>query len=59
MAESGAAQGPSSDLRTFENELSFLPANIWMYIWLFIALDLLALNARMLWRESPETSEKS
>ena len=52
------SQGPSSDLRAFEDELSFLPANIWMYIWLFIALGLLALNARMLWRESPETSEK-
>jgi len=45
------ASGPSSDLRAFEAELSFLPAQVWMVIWLLLALGILALNARMLWRE--------
>jgi len=45
------ASGPSSDLRAFEAELSFLPAQVWMVIWLLLALGILALNARMLWGE--------
>jgi len=43
--------GPSSDLKAFERELVLIPAKIWMLIWLAIALGLLALNARMIWRD--------
>ena len=45
------ASGPSLDLRAFEEELRFFPAKLWMFIWLAIALGILALNLRMLWRE--------
>lgn len=45
------ASGPSSDLRAFEEELRFFPAKLWMFIWLAVALGILALNLRMLWRE--------
>ncbi len=44
------ASGPSSDLRAFEREMRFIPAQIWMMIWLLIALGLLAFNLRMLFR---------
>ena len=51
------AHGPSSDLRAFEKELKFLPAQLWMYIWLTAALGILALNARMLWHEDDSKDE--
>jgi len=38
-------RGPSSDLRAFEG---IIPARIWMYIWLVIALGILALNMKLL-----------
>ena len=40
--------GPSSDLAAFEREMKFIPAKVWMYIWLGIALSILALNLKML-----------
>lgn len=40
--------GPSSDLAAMEREMKFIPAKIWMYIWLGIVLALLALNLKML-----------
>lgn len=43
------AYTPSIDLRNFEKEVGFLSAQAWMYIWLAIALGILALNIRMLW----------
>jgi len=53
------ASGPSSDLRAFEAEIGLLPAQGWMIIWLVIALGLLALNARMLWRTDRLSPEKT
>lgn len=40
--------GPSGDLANFEKEMKFLPAQVWMYIWLGIVLALLALNLKLL-----------
>lgn len=48
--------GPSSDLAAMEREMKFIPAKIWMYIWLSIVLALLALNLKMLF--SVRTTEK-
>lgn len=40
--------GPSSDLAQMERELKYIPAKVWMYIWLAIVLAILALNLKML-----------
>ena len=40
--------GPSSDLASFQREIGFLSAKIWMYIWLVISLAIVALNLKML-----------
>lgn len=40
--------GPSSDLAQMERELKYIPAKVWMYIWLGIVLAILALNLKML-----------
>ena len=40
--------GPSSDLAQMERELKYIPAKVWMYIWLAIVLLILALNLKML-----------
>lgn len=50
--------GPSSDLRAMETEMRFIPAKLWMYIWLAIALGLLAFNLRMLFRREKKTIER-
>lgn len=42
------AVGPSSDLRKFETEMRFLPARVWMVIWLVMALAMLAVNLKLL-----------
>ena len=36
--------GPSSDLKKYAELLVFIPANVWMYIWLAVAVSLTALN---------------
>ena len=36
--------GPSSDLKKYAELLVFIPANVWMYIWLAIAVLLTSLN---------------
>ena len=40
--------GPSSDLASFQREIGFLSAKIWMYVWLVISLAIVALNLKML-----------
>ena len=40
--------GPSSDLAAMERELKYIPAKVWMYIWLAIVIAILALNLKML-----------
>jgi len=47
--------GPSSDLAAMERELKYIPAKVWMYIWLGIVLAILALNMKMLF--SKKTTE--
>ncbi len=42
--------GPSSDLRAFEREMRFIPATVWMLLWLAVALGLLAFNFRLLFK---------
>lgn len=43
--------GPSSDLRAFEAEMRFIPAGVWMVTWLAVALGLLALNLKILFKQ--------
>jgi len=54
--------GPTSDLAAFERELVFIPARVWMFIWLAIVLGLLALNLKILFSvkeiETPEPPPK-
>lgn len=50
--------GPSSDLAAMEREMKFIPAKVWMYIWLSIVLALLALNLKMLFTVKPSKTPK-
>jgi len=45
--------GPRSDLAGFETEMRFIPAWLWMYIWLGIALMMGLVNIRLLLRRKP------
>lgn len=50
--------GPTSDLAGMERQMKFIPAKVWMYIWLGIVLLILAFNLKMLFsarREKPKT----
>jgi len=49
--------GPSSDLAAMERELKFIPAKVWMYIWLAIVIAILALNLKMLFSAKTITPE--
>ena len=49
--------GPSSDLAAMERELKFIPAKVWMYIWLAIVIAILALNLKMLFSTKTITPE--
>lgn len=40
--------GPTSDLKAYEEVMVILPASVWMYIWLGVAILLLLLNLKML-----------
>ncbi len=42
--------GPSSDLEKYAEHMNFIPANIWMYIWLVIVVSLFLINLRILIR---------
>lgn len=42
--------GPSSDLQKYAEIMKVLPPNVWMYIWLSIALLLFAFNLRILYK---------
>ncbi len=43
--------GPRSDLQQYAKLFVVIPATVWMYIWLFIALILSFLNLRMVFKE--------
>lgn len=45
--------GPTSDLKAYEEEMVFIPAQVWMYIWLGVAVLLLMFNLKMLLRKDP------
>lgn len=40
--------GPKSDLKAYEEVMIFIPAQLWMYIWLGVALLLFVFNIRLL-----------
>ena len=40
--------GPTSDLKAYEEVMVVLPASVWMYIWLGVAVMLLLINLRIL-----------
>jgi len=46
--------GPRSDLKAYEEVMVFIPAVVWMYIWLGIALLLFIFNLRLLFLSGPE-----
>ena len=46
--------GPKSDLNKYAEIMVFLPANVWMYIWLAVAVLLTLLNLRMVFRKGKE-----
>ena len=46
--------GPSSDLQAYAKIMLVLPAKVWMYIWLVIALFLFAVNLRIVFRSEKE-----
>jgi len=51
--------GPNSDLAQMERELKYIPAKVWMYIWLGIVLAILALNLKLLFSvRTTEPKEK-
>jgi len=43
--------GPSSDLKKYAELMRILPANVWMYIWLGLAVVLFYFNLRLIIRE--------
>ncbi len=47
--------GPSSDLQAYAKEMVFIPATVWMYIWLAIAVILFLFNLRLLFRDSSDS----
>jgi len=49
--------GPTSDLAAMENQLKFIPAKVWMYIWLAIVLLILAFNLKMLFSAKTRPTE--
>lgn len=49
--------GPSSDLAAMERELKYIPAKVWMYIWLAIVIAILVLNLKMLFSAKTTTPE--
>lgn len=46
--------GPTSDLAAYAKEMIFLPASVWMYIWLAIVVVLFLFNVRLIWNSTPE-----
>jgi len=48
--------GPTSDLKAYEEVMVFIPAQIWMYIWLGIAILLFAFNIRILFFSENDTA---
>ena len=40
--------GPKSDLKAYEEVMVFIPATVWMYIWLGVAILLFLFNLRLL-----------
>lgn len=43
--------GPSSDLEQYAKEFKIIPATVWMYIWLGVALLMFFYNIRLIFRE--------
>ncbi|WP_415810761.1 M50 family metallopeptidase [Litorimonas haliclonae] len=52
------AHGPSSDLQAFEMEIGLFPADVWMVLWLCLALIFAAVNLKFLIR-SPGPPDRS
>ena len=51
--------GPTSDLEKYAELMIFIPANVWMYIWLVVALLLTALNLRFIFKKGKVEEEVS
>lgn len=45
--------GPSSDLTRYAEKMKLLPADVWMYIWLGVALILFFINLRFIFKAGP------
>jgi len=46
--------GPKSDLKAYEEVMVFIPATVWMYIWLAVAVLLFVFNLKILFRTTSE-----
>lgn len=46
--------GPRSDLNAYAEVMVFIPAAVWMYIWLSIAVILFLFNLRLLFKDSSD-----
>lgn len=46
--------GPTSDLKAYEEVMVIIPAQVWMYIWLAVAVLLLVFNLRLLFTSRPD-----
>jgi len=53
-----SASGPSSDLAAFKNEMRFLPAIVWLGLWVGVALGLLAFNLKLLLKKKEKLKSK-
>jgi hypothetical protein len=51
--------GPTSDLKAYEEEMVFIPAQVWMYIWLGVAILLLLFNLKLLLRSPTSDYDRS
>jgi hypothetical protein len=47
--------GPKSDLKAYEEVMVFIPATVWMYIWLAVAILLFLFNLRILFTGKSDT----
>ena len=48
--------GPTSDLNKYAELLKVIPANVWMYIWLIIAILLTVFNLRLIFNKSGQSA---
>lgn len=51
--------GPSSDLKAYADHMKILPANVWMYIWLALAVLLFLFNLKIIFTQTKNEIEEA